>query len=280
MKNSWRAFVATVSLCLATAAAASPGPDYSDLWWNPAEDGWGVGLQRQGDVIFLTLFVYGADRAGTWFVAPEVRLMDFSAGPPTWQGTLYRTRGPGFAASFDASSVESSEAGWATLTFAGNESGTLRYSVDGTVVTKEITRMTWRAPSPAGRYHGGYSANVSQCEAAGRGGPDELIGSMTVTRTGDQVAAQFVSKRAGDNSSCTFAGTERHSGRLAHWTGTFNCNVLIGGDDRGEGTTRATRTGPFTVRNITTTADGFWGELSAADQDCAYAGHFGGTRLP
>ena len=34
--------------------------NYQDLWWNPAESGWGVNFTHQGDIIFATWFTYDA----------------------------------------------------------------------------------------------------------------------------------------------------------------------------------------------------------------------------
>ena len=35
--------------------------NYQDLWWNPAESGWGINLAHQGDTIVATWSTYGAD---------------------------------------------------------------------------------------------------------------------------------------------------------------------------------------------------------------------------
>ena len=35
--------------------------NYQDLWWVPAESGWGINISQQGDVMFATWFIYGAN---------------------------------------------------------------------------------------------------------------------------------------------------------------------------------------------------------------------------
>ncbi|MND02374.1 hypothetical protein D3C83_217370 [compost metagenome] len=55
---------------------------------------------------------------------------------------------------------------------------------------------------------------------------------------------------------------------------------MTGSDYNAEELQRVTRTGPFRIERIAANAHGFHGELTAADQDCAFAGHFGGTRRP
>lgn len=269
--------------CLAVAvvlALAAPGvrgeANYSDLWWNAAESGWGAGIQRQGDVIFLTLFVYAGDGSSTWFVVPDMRIAA-SQGP--WQGKLYRTSGPGFASRFEAA-ARATEAGTATIEFADAQSATLRYTVDGEAVTKSMTRMTWREPSPEGRYHGGFSTFIESCVDPTRVGTYDLLGPVTVTQSGTQVSLALSSGATGVASTCTFTGTAAQSGRLARWTGSFACSIVIGLDGRGEDIARTSRRGTFMLDRVAITADGIRGALTASDQDCAMSGYMGGTRLP
>src|SRR4029079_14133425 len=45
--------------------------NYQDLWWRSppgSENGWGVNITHQGDILFATLFTYGADGTDTWMV--------------------------------------------------------------------------------------------------------------------------------------------------------------------------------------------------------------------
>jgi hypothetical protein len=264
---------------IALAATLSPptvaGIDHSDLWWNAQESGWGAGIQRQGEVIFLTLFLYGGDGSSTWVVAPDMRS---DPEQRTWQGALYRTSGAGFAAPFDA--AQATQAGDATLEFDDAESATLRYTVDGQSVTKRVSRMTWREPSAAGSYRGGFSTLIESCADVTRVGAYDLHGPLTVGHSGSQVSVALTSSAEGLPSTCNFTGTSRQSGRLGWWSGTFSCTVIIGRDDRGEETARTTRSGTFTLDRIAITSHGFHGTLTAADQDCVMNGYLGGTRLP
>jgi hypothetical protein len=263
-----------LAVTLASPASAA-GIDHSDLWWNPQESGWGAGIQRQGDVIFLTLFLYGSDGSSTWLVAPDMRS---DTAQRTWQGSLYRTSGAGFATAFDA--AQATQAGDAALEFDDAESATMRYTVDGQSVTKRVSRMTWREPSAAGSYRGGFSAAIETCADVTRIGAYDLHGPLTVGHSGSQVSVALTSSAEGLPSTCTFTGTSRQSGRLGRWSGTFSCTVIIGSDDRGEETARTTRSGTFTLDRIAVTSHGFHGTLTAADQDCVMNGYLGGTRLP
>src|SRR2546423_9771958 len=84
LRSLTAALAAAVSL---SAAAVTTTVDYSDMWYAaPAnsESGWGANLAQQGDILFVTLFVYGADNTPRWYVAPNVP----STGANTFRGDL------------------------------------------------------------------------------------------------------------------------------------------------------------------------------------------------
>src|SRR5206468_7183255 len=63
-------FSSPVPTCVA-AQTFAPSSNYSDLWWrSPAgsENGWGVNITHQGDILFATWFTYDASGRGLWLV--------------------------------------------------------------------------------------------------------------------------------------------------------------------------------------------------------------------
>jgi hypothetical protein len=128
-----------------TLSPAPPYPltDYSGLWWNPNESGWGMSLQQSPLYdVFGAWFVYGPNGQPEWFTLQGGQWLDST----TWRGTLYRTTGPSFAgAGYDPRLVQVQAAGTATLDFLQRlgEEGTARftYTVNGNTVTKTIERM-------------------------------------------------------------------------------------------------------------------------------------------
>jgi lysyl endopeptidase len=116
---------------------AGAAPNYTDIWWNPAESGWGINLNHEADTIFATLFTYDTDNAGLWLVATMTRQSDGS-----YTGALYRTVGPAFNASPWAPPFAATQVGTMTITFTGSL-GALVYSVNGTTVTKTIQRQVF-----------------------------------------------------------------------------------------------------------------------------------------
>ena len=129
-----------------TAAAAASAGNFQDLWWLPAESGWGLNLAHQGDTLFATLFTYGADRNAAWLVASNLaRVAD-----RRYSGELYRTIGPAFNAQpFDPSRVVRVPVGTMTVSFDDGANGTLTYTVNGIARSKSITRYLYAAPATA-----------------------------------------------------------------------------------------------------------------------------------
>ena len=261
------------------ADAENTSVDYSDLWWNPAHSGWGLGLQRQGEVMFATLFVYGSDGTATWLSASDVRATN--AAQTSWSGKLYRTRGTAFSSRFDSSSVTIAEVGTLAVDFTGSKGGTLTYSVDGNRVVEPIERITFRAPSVAGSYQGGISAVSSMCNDDALDGEFDMTGSLTASQNGSRVAIAFNTPTlSGLPSSCNFTGDYSQSGRLGKVQGTWKCSLYWALDPRGESALYITRLGDFTLDEVAVTTNGFAGKLSANDQDCSIDGHIGGVRAP
>lgn len=118
---------------------AIPAFDYTDLWWNAAESGWGLNLiQHSSTVIFGVMYTYEPPNRATWFVLPGGTW----SSSTTYSGLLYRVTGPPFnRATFDPAAVNVRQVGSATLTFTDRDNGTFAFGVDGTAVTKTITRQ-------------------------------------------------------------------------------------------------------------------------------------------
>ena len=100
MRQSLKALFACAALACLPARAATPfSVDASDLWFNPAEQGWGVNIAQQWDTVFLTLYVYGSDNKPVWYVASSmVGARTGGVGDVRFVGDLFSTTGPAFPA--------------------------------------------------------------------------------------------------------------------------------------------------------------------------------------
>ena len=123
-----------------TAPPPPPGPpapqfDYSDIWYNPNESGWGFNLiQHASNQVFGVMFTYDTPNRPMWFVLPG----------GTWNtntsfsGTLYRVTGSAANAAFKAGDVIA--VGSATLDFTDASHGSITYTVNGTQVVKSFQK--------------------------------------------------------------------------------------------------------------------------------------------
>ena len=138
-------YASPVPVCTLGAAAGAV-PNYQDLWWRSsgAESGWGINITHQGEILFLTWFTYDIGGKGLWLVASNVA----RTGNATYSGTLYRTWGAPFNMQpWSPSTVRAMPVGTVTLTFTDASNGTFTATVEGSTVTKPITREVFASPS-------------------------------------------------------------------------------------------------------------------------------------
>jgi hypothetical protein len=274
MTASFRRFAAALLAGLAfvlPARATSYSVDFTDLWWNPAEDGWGVNVIQQNETLFLTFFIYGADSAARWVVAPAMvpTTLPLPAGSVGFTGDIYQTTGPWFGIPFSPTSVTRIIVGNASIVFNSADTGTLSYTINGVPVVKAITRQVMRTTSVAGVYLGGMIATASQCQAASDNGVVDILGTTTVTQTATQASFRVDFYVGSSAAACTFVGPYAQKGRMATVSqGTFSCVV---------GTT-ASNAGTFTMTALDAQMNGFHASFTGKDQFCTYNGRFGGTR--
>jgi hypothetical protein len=116
----------------------SPRWNYSDLWWNPNESGWGISMtQHSSDALFAVWYVYGSDNRATWYVVPGGRWLS----DVVFEGSVYRTTGPYWQQSFDPAAVSRSNVGSAQIIFESKDVGQFKFTIDGVTTTKRIERQ-------------------------------------------------------------------------------------------------------------------------------------------
>jgi hypothetical protein len=118
--------------------------NYTDLWWNPSEAGWGINLAHQGDTIFAAWYTYGMDGTPLFLVVAADKTV-----PGTYSGDLYQAVGPA------GPGLQATKVGAATFTFANGNSATFAYTAQlagmtgAATRTKAITREIFTAPGAA-----------------------------------------------------------------------------------------------------------------------------------
>jgi lysyl endopeptidase len=165
--------------------AESVGTNYTDLWWNPSESGWGVNVNHQDDTLFATLFTYDAGGKSLWLsMSSGVKQPDGS-----YFGDLYRTTGPAVdSAVWNPMAIAYSRVGTMRFSFATRDTGTLTYSVNGVQVVKAIRRIEFATP-PTCTWDRGDRADVFNFQDLWWGGTAESGWGINLTHQGDKIFA-------------------------------------------------------------------------------------------
>jgi hypothetical protein len=193
-----------------TATKSRATTDISDLWWNPNESGWGMQLVQNNNVVFATLFIYGADGKPTWYTA-----LLGSSGNFTWSGPLIATMGPWFGSFFNPNAVTGRQVGSLTFQATDIANGVVTYSVDGTPITKAVTRETLTAENIGGTYRV-VAAQDQVCVAPLGTGHFISQTTFTFSHIGNSVAGQV--------GGCIFNGTYGQTGKIGIAQGTYSCS--------------------------------------------------------
>jgi hypothetical protein len=120
-----------------------PLTDYSGLWFNPSESGWGLSLhQGPTHAVFGLLFVYDGARQPQWYSLQGGHWTSYTK----WTANAFRTTGPGIASPvFDPALVQYAPSGTVTIEFAQSpgEEGRARvaYTIDNVTATKVVQRL-------------------------------------------------------------------------------------------------------------------------------------------
>lgn len=247
---------------LASPAASVASSDYSDLWWNPAESGWGVNVVQQEETAFVTVFLYDRDGKPAWYVASDARIVAYQGSGPIFSGTLYRTAGPWHGGAFDPAQVRATAVGQVSLEVLARDRLRLHYSADGVSGVKELVRQTFAAPSVAANYEAQFRLRQSF-----PGGPPigtfHYQGEMLVhfdSGTG------FVRVLDNLGNTCQYRGTYVTAGRFTRFTGQYLCS----GGDAGEGS--------FEMSDLEISDYGLMGALRTTNGRITQTGRFAAVR--
>jgi hypothetical protein len=118
----------------------APIADFTDLWFDPNEAGWGLNIvEHASRNIFAVWYSYGPDGRDTWYVMPGGSWSSSTA----FSGTLFMVAAPAYNGPFDRNNVGNQPVGSATLTFSDADHGTLSFNVNGVSGTKPIVRQAF-----------------------------------------------------------------------------------------------------------------------------------------
>jgi hypothetical protein len=266
MKRTLLALLAAVLLA-PTAFATTATVNYSDLWWNPDESGWGVTVAQEGTTLFLTFYIYAPDGRPTWAVATLYRTAQSATGQPVFTGALHVTTGPYYGApSFNPGAVTPRQAGTATFAPSDATTASLTYSIDGVNVTKSIRRQTLANENLGGSYVLMIDATMSCGGQPVLGGV--AAGTVSVVHNGTTFQWRQYDPDV-PSDYCVAVGTSVQEGQLTRASGPVTCSF-------------ASATGALNLTEITSTPIGLTGRyvltLQQQGESCRLDGPFTALR--
>jgi hypothetical protein len=201
--HKYFALALSALFCLVPAEALAT--DYSDTWWSPPENGWGMFTVQSDNFIFAAFFVYDANKQPTWYTGQLT-----GDGNGNYTGPLYATTGPYYGAvPYDNSLVHIGQVGVATFSPLTATTGVLTYNVGPVNVAKNVQRLTLTPIALGGTYSGGQSGVYSGASCSLGNYKDYY--DLQVTQPGDGTATfQF----AYTGLNCTMSGTLQQVGML------------------------------------------------------------------
>ena len=132
--------VKTITRELFANGTAQFAVDYTDLWWNQNESGWGISLSQDHGMLFAAWYVYDASGRAIWYVVPSCPLAAASGGNRC-SGDLYQVSGGSPLTSAWNPSLAIPKVGTATISFSDANNGQIAYTLNGVAGSKAITRQ-------------------------------------------------------------------------------------------------------------------------------------------
>jgi hypothetical protein len=253
-----------VAALLYIASFGAGALEFTDVYVDTNEIGWGIFVVQSDTFEFLAFFVYGQDGKPTWY---SCQLSLDANG--NYSGQLYASTGAYYGGPWDPSAQHTVAVG--TCRFAPTDiyNATLTYSLTGgPTVVKPIQRFPLTPYVFGGNYSGSMAGSISGCQnpnsndAAFRGRY-----ALAVTQNGDQSATLTFTFVDMNHSGivCTVGGALTHLGRLYQLNGPLSCV--------GPGVTPGAN--PATVNSLHPTGQGIEGHLTgSAGGGCTVSLHF------
>jgi hypothetical protein len=223
MRRKFACCFAWIALTVASLPVAA-ATNYQDMWWNPAESGWGINITQQDNTMFAVWFVYGATGQPLWLVMSNAQRSGTAGN--TFIGELFQTTGTAFSTTpfVPSQSANIIPIGKATFVFSDARTGSLTYdySINNSprvTVVKSITRQNLSNISLTGTYFGGVFRTAT-CTNSGVSNSTFQIDHTPATG-----AVRIV--EAGGNL-CLFTGTTTQFGSVVEAAGNYQCQGETG----------------------------------------------------
>ena len=201
--------------------ATATDTDLTDLWWDPAESGWGLQMVRTGTFTYVTIYVYGPDGKPAWFgggLNPS--------GYDVFSGNLYAATGPWFGGAFDPAAVNVRQVGTMTFALTGTSTGQFSYTVDGVAVSKSVQRQFLTRDDYSGNWIAGLTETIAGCQDPTGNGTLTGAAAFNITHNGASIVVAIATP---DGVTCTINGSYSQLGRMGQVQGPYACTTGASG---------------------------------------------------
>ena len=259
LMRSLRAFVAAAMVAATGGAHASATlTNFSDLWWNPDESGWGLNIAQQADLMYVTFYVFDRSTQPTWYAAVLLHQGTQPSGAELFAGPVYRSTGPHNGGVWDATEVKTTAIGQAQFRATSTTQATMSWQInDGGIplaTTSSVQRFTLRDDNLGGTYVGATSDVTLNCaNPANNGLVTNETGAFTVVHVGTAVEIR--------GPRCTYSGARAQTGQTSRIEGRYSCNDGAAGS--------------FQFFDVKIEPGGLVGRYTGTGSFCEFAGNIG-----
>ncbi len=116
----------------------APAIDYTDLWWNAGESGWGVSLTQQFGTVFAAWYTYDAGGKPVWYVVPNCPISGAGC-----TGAIYQVTGGESLTTAWNGANPATVVGNMTFAFGDAANGTMSYTLNGATSSRMISRQIY-----------------------------------------------------------------------------------------------------------------------------------------
>jgi cytochrome c553 len=128
-----------------TQTVIKPQFNWTDIWYNPSESGWGINITQHADTadkagqLWAILYAYDINGSPIWYTVSGGTWVS----PTVFTGDVFRARGSAQNGTFNNSVLSNNKVGTMTLTFTNRTAAQLNYSIEGRTVAKMIERLVF-----------------------------------------------------------------------------------------------------------------------------------------
>jgi hypothetical protein len=126
---------------LPPTGAASPRENYADMWWNPQESGWALLITQSAEKLIFVWVVYDAEGKPTWYTLQAGNWARDENNALHFAGAVYRTSGPYWGGTYDATAVAVTAVGTGDFLPRGVSRAIFSYTIQGVTRSKAIERF-------------------------------------------------------------------------------------------------------------------------------------------